>query len=273
MPPLFPATLALYAVACTLYLAHLSQGTQTPATGPLSGIARGARVALALAFASHAVDIGWLCTHGLHPVVNAREALSFASWLICGVYLATSFKLHVPVVGALVVPGTMVLDVAARLTPSQEAPRAGSLLGTMHIVLATAGVALFAVAAGGAVIYLVTERRLKRHKAAGMLRGGPALETLDTLNRRCIVLGFPVFTVAMVTGAVWVARIPGAGVFTPQYAIATVAWLLYAVLLLARVTAGWRGRRAALMTLAGFATAMTVLLIYFLRGLQGLPGA
>jgi ABC-type uncharacterized transport system permease subunit len=139
----------------------------------------------------------------------------------------------------------------------------------VHIVLATAGVALFAVAAGGAVIYLLAERNLKKHKTGTLLRGGPALETLDRLNGRCIVLGFPLFTIAMVTGAVWVARIPGAGVFTAQYAIAAVAWLLYAALLLARVTAGWRGRKAALMTLAGFATAMTVLLIYFLRGVSG----
>jgi ABC-type uncharacterized transport system permease subunit len=262
MPPLFPATLALYAVSCTLYLAHL-------VTGGSESLARGARIALAVAFASHAVDIGWLCTHGLHPGVNAREALSFGSWLICGAYLAASLRLRVPVVGALVVPGTMVLDVAARLTPTKESAQHAGVLGVVHITLAMAGIAMFAVAAGGAVVYLFAERNLKGHRKGKLLRGGPALETLDRLNQRCIVLGFPAFTVAMVTGAVWVARIPGAGVFTPQYAIATVAWLLYAALLLARVTAGWRGRRAALMTLAGFATAMVVLLIYFLRGVTG----
>jgi ABC-type uncharacterized transport system permease subunit len=263
MPPLFPATLAFYAVSCTLYLAHL-------VTGGSESLARGARIALAVAFASHSVDIGWLCMHGLHPGVNAREALSFGSWLICGAYLIASLRFRVPVVGALVVPGTMVLDVAARLTPTHEgAQHSAGVLGVVHITLALAGVALFAVAAGGAVVYLFAERNLKAHRQGKLLRGGPALETLDTLNRRCIVLGFPAFTVAMVTGAVWVARIPGAGVFTPQYAIATVAWLLYAVLLLARVTAGWRGRRAALMTLAGFATAMVVLLMYFLRGVTG----
>jgi len=267
MPPLFPATLALYAVATTLYLAHVVVSSRGGAS--VGGLAGGARIALAVAFSAHAVDIAWLCIHGLHPAVNAREALSFASWLICGAYLLASFRFRVPVVGALVVPGTLVLDVAARLTPSQEAPHASSLLGTVHITLATAGVALFAVAAGGAVIYLLAERNLKGHKKGKLLRGGPALETLDTLNRRCIVLGFPIFTVAMVTGAVWVMRIPGAGVFTPQYAIATVAWLLWAALLLARLTAGWRGRRAALMTLAGFATSMIVLLLYFLRGVAG----
>jgi ABC-type uncharacterized transport system permease subunit len=266
VPPLFPATLSLYAVACALFLAHL--GVQREAG---AGIARAARVALLAAFASHAVDIGWLCTHGLHPVVNAREALSFVSWLTCGAYLLTSLRNPVPIVGALVVPVTMVLNVAARLTPSSEAPRASSLLGSVHITLATAGVALFAVAAGGAVVYLVEERALKRHKAGW--RRGPGLETLDRLNRRFIVLGFPLFTVALITGAVWVMRLPSAsGLFTPQYLMAAVTWCLYAALLSARVTLGWRGRRAALLTLAGFATSLVVLIIYLVRGIYQVGG-
>jgi ABC-type uncharacterized transport system permease subunit len=269
MPPLFPATLALYAVAATLYLAHVVLGARGQGAQAGSGLAQVARITLALAFVSQAVDIGWLSARGLHPSTNAREALSFASWLICGAYLFASFRFKVPVVGALLVPGTMVLDVAARLTPSAEEPHASSVLGVVHITMAIAGVALFAVAAGGAVIYLLAERNLKAHKKGALMRVGPALETLDLLNRRCIMLGFPIFTAAMVTGGIWVSRLPGAGVFTPQYAIATVAWLLYAGLLLARVTAGWRGRRAALMTLAGFATSMIVLLIYFLRGVSG----
>ena len=57
--------------------------------------------------------------------------------------------------------------------------------------------------------------------------------------------------------------------FTPQYSIAAAAWLMYAALLVARVTGGWRGRRAAIMTLGGFATSLTVLLIYFVRGIGG----
>jgi ABC-type uncharacterized transport system permease subunit len=266
MPPLFPLTLALYAVSGTLYLAYL---LSAGANGQV--ISRAARVALCAAFASQALDIGWLCAHGLHPVVNAREALYFASWLLSGVYLLTSLRFEMPVLGAMVVPGMVVLDVAARLTPSQEAPHAGTLLASVHITLAATGVALFAVAAGGAVVYLISERNLKEHRTGRLLQRthGPALETLDRLNRRCIVLGFPLFTVAMVTGAMWLMRIPGRGVFTLQYAMSTVTWLLYAALLVARVTAGWRGRKAALMTLAGFATAMAVLLSYFLRGVTG----
>ena len=260
MPPLFPATLALYAVACALYLAHLMAGSD--------GLARAGRGALAAAFASQAIDIGWLCTHGMHPAVSAREALSFAAWLMVGAYLLSSIKKRVPVVGALVVPVTMVLNLAARLSPAKEPMHGVSTLGAVHITLATAGVALFAVAAGGAGIYLVEERALKAHRAGVLFKKGPALETLDTLNRRCITIGFPLFTAAMVLGAVWGVQLHDK-LFTPQYSIAVAAWIMYAVLLVARVTAGWRGRRAAIMTLGGFATSLTVLLIYFVRGFGG----
>jgi ABC-type uncharacterized transport system permease subunit len=260
MPPLFPVTLALYAVSLALYLAHLMAGTQN--------LAGAARIALAAAFSAQAVDIGWLCVHGQHPAVSAREALSFAAWLICGAYLLLSFRIRIPVVGALVVPVTMVLDVAARLSPSKEPAHGVSTLGAVHITLATAGVAFFAVAAGGAVIYLIEERALKAHRAGRLFKRGPALETLDALNRRCIVFGFPLFTVAVITGAVWGVQLHD-HLFTPQYSIAAAAWIMYAVLLVARMTAGWRGRRAAIMTLGGFATSLTVLLIYFVRGIGG----
>jgi ABC-type uncharacterized transport system permease subunit len=277
MPPTFAVTLALYAVACTFFFAHLITGEPLAVAGvpsPRGGVmARAARIALAVAFASQAVDIGWLCVHGLHPGASAREALFFASWLICGAYLATSFRFSLPVVGALVVPAAMVLDMAARLSPSAEAPHAGTLLASLHILLASTGVALFAVAAGGAVVYLLEERNLKSHHVGRLLRRGPALETLDAFNRRCIAVGFPVFTCALVTGAIWVMRLPGShGLLAPQYLMALITWLLYAVLLVARFTVGWRGRRAALVTLAGFATAMTVFLIYFFRGVTGAAG-
>src|SRR5438477_13049001 len=99
-PPLFAVTLALYAVSCALYLSHL-------VVAGSDGIARAARIALGIAFAAQAINIGWLCMHGQHPAVNAREALSFATWLICGAYLAVSLRFRVPVVGALVGPVTM----------------------------------------------------------------------------------------------------------------------------------------------------------------------
>jgi ABC-type uncharacterized transport system permease subunit len=269
MPPLFPLTLALYAVACGLYLSQLVATGTPPAQARLE---RAARAVLAAAFLSHAVDIGALCVRGTHPFINAREALSFIAWATVGAYLATSLRYALPLAGALIVPVTLVLEAAARLGPAADEPgHAATLLARLHIGLATAGIAAFAVAAGGAAVYLVAEGQLKRH-ARTLGAALPPLETLDRLNRRCIQLGFPLFTVAMVTGALWLMRLPGGGahrLLQPQYALATIAWVLYAVLIGARVVAGWRGRRAALVTLGGFGASLGVLLVYYVRGWFG----
>ena len=260
MSPLFPLTLALYAVACALYLSHFAS--------PGESMAKMARAALIAAFAAHAVDIGVLCVHGLHPFVNARESFAFAAWLTVGAYLLLSLRFRVPILGALIVPVTIVLLVAARVLPSPAGPAVGLLQG-LHIGLATAGVALFAVAAGGAALFLMAEWQLKQHKPGKALRKGPSLDTLDKINRASILLGFPLFTVAMVLGALLAVHRPDGGahrLLQPAYLLSTVTWGLYAALVVARVTGGWRGRRAALVTLAGFGAAVCVLLIYYSHG-------
>ncbi len=262
MSPVFPLTLALYAVSCALYMAHAATSADR--------LARSARLVLAGAFLSHAADIGALCLHGIHPFVDGREALSFIAWLTVGAYLGVTLRHPLPLVGALLVPITMVLHVAARLAPSgTSGPQASTLLRLLHIGLATAGVAVFAVAGVGALIYLGAETQLKRHRFGALFRQGPPLATLDALNQTCILLGFPLFTIAMITGAIWVMRLPDGGVhrlLAPRYALSAIAWGLFATLLLARRLGGWRGRRAALLTLAGLGAALCVVAIYFLRG-------
>jgi len=86
-----------------------------------------------------------------------------------------------------------------------------------------------------------------------------------------VSIGFPVFTLALVTGAVWIARLGGLAASEarrPEYLMAVAAWAAFGVLLLARVGAGWRGHRAAWLTLGGFAGLFAVLLLYVLRSLS-----
>src|SRR5687767_11511515 len=111
MPPLFPATIALYGVACALFFAHLYGAQPGERRHESASLPRAARIALLLAFASHALDIGWLCVRGLHPGVNAKEAVSFAAWLTCGAYLAIGTRYRVPALGVLLVPVTLLLDL------------------------------------------------------------------------------------------------------------------------------------------------------------------
>lgn len=227
---------------------------------------RGAALALvALAFAAHGADIGWRGTQQVHPAQSVREAMGFLAFILTGGYLLASVRYRLTLGGVVVMPVSLILLVLARLTPAGRAEEL-STLGRVHISLATIGVGVFALASALSAIYLVEERALKKKKfdAVAFKDRGAPLEPLDRLAHRLIWVGFPIFTAALVLGAIWVSKL-GESLDRPEYPLAAVTWLAYAGLLVARQVYGWRGRRAARLTLTGFAAALAVLVIYLVR--------
>jgi ABC-type uncharacterized transport system permease subunit len=225
-----------------------------------------ALVLVGVAFVAHGTDIGWRGTQHVHPAQSVREALGFLSFIITGGYLLASTRYRLTLGGAAVMPISLVLLVVARLTPAGTAPEDLSMLGRIHISLATVGVGVFALASALSAIYLVEERALKRKRFDTLAfkdKGAP-LEALDRLSHRLIWIGFPIFTVALVLGAVWTSRL-GENLARIEYVLAAVTWFAFAALLIARQIYGWRGRRAAKLTLEGFAAALAVLVIYLIR--------
>jgi ABC-type uncharacterized transport system permease subunit len=249
-----------YTVTATIYLGYLLGFRRA-----VDGLGRGA---LGVALALHLTDIGLRCVQGEHPISSTPAAMSLVGFLVAAGYFAASFKYRLAAAGAFAVPAALVLLVLARIAPTGDLiPQMGTL-GRAHILLATVGVAVFALAAVLALLYLFEDRQLKRKKFERVMGRGMPLETLDRLALRCVSVGFPVFTIAIVTGAMWVARL---GVlqrpesFRPEYLFAVATWVAFGVLLIARVGAGWSGRRAAWLTVGGFAGAMLVLAGYVLR--------
>jgi ABC-type uncharacterized transport system permease subunit len=235
-----------------------------------SGLRKTALGLVGLAFVAHGVDIGWRGTQGVHPAESVREALGFLSWIVTGGYLLANVRWRLMLGGAVVMPLALVMLLVARLSPAGSASEDLSTLGRVHILLATLGVGVFALASALSAIYLAEERALKTKKLDGLVfrdRGAP-LDALDRLAHRLVWIGFPIFTVALVLGAVWVSQI-GENIDRPEYALAVVTWFAYATLLVARQIYGWRGRRAARLALSGFATALAVLVIYLVRRLTG----
>jgi ABC-type uncharacterized transport system permease subunit len=235
----------------------------------LAGKAKARPVALALvgaAFAAHGVDIGWRGTLGVHPAQSVREAIGFLAFILTGGYLLASVRYRLTLGGVVVMPLSVILLVLARLTPAGQAQEDLSALGRVHISLATIGVGIFALASALSAIYLAEDRALKKKKFDAIAfkdRGAP-LESLDRLAHRLIWVGFPIFTISLVLGAVWVSKL-GASLDRLEYPLAAVTWLAFATLLVARQVYGWRGRRAAVLTLEGFASALAVLIIYLVR--------
>jgi ABC-type uncharacterized transport system permease subunit len=220
---------------------------------------------VAIAFIAHGTDIGWRGTQHVHPAQSVREAIGFLAFIMTGGYLVASMRYRLTIGGIVLMPVSLVLLVAARLSPEGEAHDL-STLGRIHISLATVGVAVFALASALSAIYLVEERALKKKRFDTLAfkdKGAP-LDALDKLAHRLIWVGFPIFTIALVLGAIWVSKL-GESLDRLEYPLAGVTWVAYAVLLVSRQVYGWRGRRAARMTLIGFAAALAVLAIYLVR--------
>jgi ABC-type uncharacterized transport system permease subunit len=122
----------------------------------------------------------------------------------------------------------------------------------VHILLVLAGYAALSLTAVAAFFYLIQERRLKRKQPSSLLERLPPLATLDNLIGKSLGLGFAFLTLGLVFGIMWaVIYSPGTSwIGDARIALSLVTWALLLVTMFLRSSAGWRGRKAAVMALA-----------------------
>jgi ABC-type uncharacterized transport system permease subunit len=267
---LFLVTALVYLGASVLFLRVL-RGRQADPQLPARLVAVGA--------ALHAVHIV-LSSLVLHvcPVQGIHFPMSVVSMLMCVAYLAMRRRYRVDAVGAFVAPLALTSLLASRFvggdSVADQAHRLKSALLPLHIVANLAGVAFFSLAFAAASLYLVQEHLLKEKKIVGLFQRLPPLDALDRAEHRFLLLGFPLLTVGILIGTTWARQVEAAGAMAILRALSGyVAWLLIAAVLLLRAAAGWRGRRAAYGTIAGFGFAVLVLILYMLRGASAAPVA
>jgi cytochrome c-type biogenesis protein CcsB len=193
---------------------------------------------------------------GHTPVSNLHESLSFFAWSIVGIYILFDLRYRLTVLGAFASPlalALMLLSGAAPKAATTIDPALQSWWFPVHVSLAFLGNAVFALAFIAAIMYLLQERMLKSKKLSALYYRLPSLETLDTINYRCLTIGFPLMTMGIVSGAVWAnSAWGGYWRWDPKETWALITWFLYAALLHGRLTVGWRGRRAAIFAIIGF---------------------
>jgi len=190
-------------------------------------------------------------------VHNAESLLAFISMtffmLIYAIYQTTS-------------PGVVVFPVVFFLTfvaATGQQPfvltspgmRAGWLIA--HIAFIFTGYAALFFSFGASLLYLLQERRLKTKKASSLISFLPALEVIDQIGYRSLLLGFPFMTLGLLTGSIVAISTYGRVDFLdPKILLSLLMWAVYMIMVFTRWNSGWRGRRAAFLATFAFVAAV-----------------
>ena len=275
MPPAlsyvtFGSAVALYCAAATLFyldIARSGRGAESTESTNAAAWLLGAAAAAHGGYVCVASFIAHVC-----PIYSVQFILSVASLVATSVYLVARQRYRIEPLGLVVAPVGLVITLATFFLgdaqPAQKLPAA--FIG-FHVFANLIGVALFLLAGGAAVMYLVQEKRLKRKKALLTKGRLPPLDALDRAAHRFLIAGFPLLTLGVITGTAHTLQ-QGKPLMQLTIVLGYATWVMFATVLLMRVLAGWRGRRAAYGTVAGFLCAAVVLIVYVMRPLLAAGG-
>ena len=222
---------------------------------------------------------------GVAPVLTLKAALSFFSWTIIGAYLIFHFKFRLMVLGSFIAPFAAFLMIISSTIPGAELtvrPIFKSIWLPVHVGTIFTGNGIFAITFMAAIMYLIQERQIKKKRFGSFYSRLPSLETLDSINYYSLMYGFPFLTVGMITGAIYAQYALGSyWRWDPKEVWSLITWLFYAALLHERLAVGWRGRRAAIMSIICFLMLIFTFIgaslwlsdYHSFRSLEGLTGS
>ena len=151
-----------------------------------------------------------------------------------------------PVVVLMFLGGTVLYADAAPLVPALN-----SYWIAVHVSAAAGATGILVVSGVASVLYLIRQRPRTAGRCVAQL---PGSDTLDRLAYRTAVVAFPIWTFGIITGAIWAEAAWGRyWGWDPKETWSFITWVLYAGYLHARATAGWKGTKAAWISVAAAA--------------------
>ncbi|MFN2518065.1 MAG: c-type cytochrome biogenesis protein CcsB [Jatrophihabitantaceae bacterium] len=214
--------------------------------------------AASVAVRAIAVDaVPWSNMYEFASVAGLVGVISFVAlmWRLPQIRHLGGFIL-LPVIVTMFLAGTVLYSQAQPLVPALQ-----SYWLAIHVTLVSVAEGALMTSAVLTVLFLVRQRYDRVSEQPGATVGGltafgaklPAAATLDKAAYRIVAFSFPLYTVAVICGAIWAEAAWGRyWGWDPKETWAFIVWVVYACYLHARATAGWKGRAAAWVNLTGF---------------------
>ena len=193
------------------------------------------------------------------PATDILESMSLCGFIVALTFLAIRwrYKDEAASLSVFIFPLVFLMTFMAALrspvsTWSSETARGTWLI--VHIVAELIGYAALVFTSIGSVLYLIQERQLKRKVVPSIYRRLPPLGTLDDLIVKSLSAGFVFITVGVIIAIVWAFIEHGTRwIGNSSVTLSFVTWGIYLALVFFRVSAGWRGRKAAILSLVALA--------------------
>ena len=224
---------------------------------------------------------------GYFPLSNLYESLLFLTWTLLTVYLYIEIKTNSRLIGAVLIPITLLINGFANLTLSPEMQKASPLVPALqsnwlmlHVSMMLLSYGTLIIGSLLSILFLVISKNKEVDLQQGQTTTLPLynvmleyyetklmssstvvselgklklLQSLDNWSYRIIGLGFPFLTIGIISGGVWANEAWGSyWSWDPKETWALITWLVFATYLHARITKGWEGNRTAMLGGLGF---------------------
>ena len=217
---------------------------------------RPALIAVSVGFALHVASIVLRAMEVRYlPLTQQYEAFSFFGALAALGFLIAYAKYRIAPLSIFAFPLIFIMTFVANLVydPSPSIPdilRSNWIY--IHLPFVFLGYAALFIAFTAALMYLIQERALKSKHSTRFYNWLPPLEICDDLAYKSLAIGFPLITLGIITGALWAQAVVGVWARDATVLFSFVTWLVYLLLIFYRLFAGWRGRKAAYLSIVGF---------------------
>ncbi len=206
-------------------------------------------------FVLHTVSAaGTFLSEGI-AAISASYYLQLLAWCLIFLYLLAWRWLRYPFLGLTAAPLALLLYALSLRFSDKHSLLPEHLAGLffgLHIWSLYLSIALLAMAFGAGLLFIRTEGKLKKKALpTEFTKDMPSLSTFDKVNSIAVLLGFPLYTLGLMSGFIW-TPMAQATMANPKVLLSLLIWFMYALLFYQRAALGYRGRKTAILAIVIF---------------------
>ncbi len=180
---------------------------------------------------------------GRIPLIGLHDTLGFMAFCIGAVFIVAVWNRKRDQFFYLAIPLILLFMAGSVASPAMGGPLPPVLKTIwfeLHVLLSFISYALFAIGAIYGILFLYGNE-----------------PDAESNQYRCLLLGYVLFSIAMVFGGIWAFLAWGTyWLWTPKELWTTIVWFFYSLYLHARLIRGWAGPKVVWMGIVGFVIVM-----------------